>query len=921
MTRVAKRRWLLLVPVVLSVLLVQSAVQAAPPLELLERHGDAGREFEEVVIGDKLVYYHVRMIGEALVEKNHIVYQLDAETGDFLARKSHWRDDLPEVLPAGLVSREAAESLVGGEVLFSHLCFISPESDVFPIEPTPMNPCWVVRSLDEHETQVVTVVDAVEGVVLGNGLAPPYGAFSLAGPRYSDPCRLAFEQYSENAADWFEQMGYPTQRAVWPTEDDVRNHLQSAQTALFYEYAHGHEQAFASGCFDGEQYLLTRASHIEEWIADYSKMPFTFLGSCDAMCATGDGTLSYEFRKGSIQKTAAVGYCHMSHGSCTLCWYAVLEWQDAFFSHLSQGNTVGEAFVAASAAEPWCGTTTCIRMVGDEELTVVPVIDRRTSSWKLIWSEVISNLHWAEGLGWGDFDIDGDPDIYLANADAANVLLHNDAGIFTDATAPPLDDVGPGRGVAWGDYDNDGDLDLYLTTAYGGNRLFRNDRRGFTDVTTGPIGDPRGSSGVAWADYDLDGDLDLYVANVHYNRLYENMGAPTWNFALGDSSDYPVPSEGVAWGDYDNDGDPDLLVANRGFANRLYRNDGGVLVDATPPPIGEIAESMGAAWGDYDNDGDLDAFFTNMFGPNKLLRNDGEGAFTDVTTELVADTERNGTGVVWLDFDNDGDLDLYVVNEGGHNRLFQNEGAPAWDFVDATVVPLDDDGLGRGVACADYDKDGDLDIYLANAGPNLLFQNNSTEGARWLQVTLEGTVSNRSAIGTRVRVVARGASQIREVSGGSGYLSQDSLPLEFGLGSAAVVDSIVIRWPSGFTETFVGVTADQIVDVVEGTLSGVDMSDPVVSEMILLGNFPNPFNPVTLIQYDLPAGSTVTLTVHDLLGRRVRELLTGEAQSPGRQSVPWDARDERGHRVASGVYFYRLEAGGEMLEQKMLLLK
>jgi hypothetical protein len=922
MTRQLRSRIRFLPAVLLAVLMLSAALPASSaPVDLFERYGDAGLPFEMLEIGGMHVYFHQRMIGDAVVEKDRIVYQLDAETGEFLARKSHWRDDLPDALPESLISQGAAEALAPGEALFTRLYIISPESDVFPLDPTPANPCWVIRSVDPRGAHTVTIVDAVEGVVLGNGVPPPYGGFSLTGPWYFQPCEGAWDAWSGNAEDWFELMGYSTEHVVWPTQAQVQGAVQSTQIAVFYELAHGWSYGFSSGCAGGQNPIDTTPSQIEYWIADYGKMPFTFIGSCGGICDTGDGTLSHEFRKGSFEETATAGYCNMAEAFCGDCWVVSIDWQDAFFSYASQGYPVKVALEYANADFPECGGPACMRFAGDPEFAIVPIVARAGATWKLVLNEYLQDAGRGGGAAWGDYDGDGDLDLYLANWNGPNKLFRNDAGEFVDATAAPLDDAGAGTGVAWGDYDNDGDLDLYVANSDGANRLFRNDGAGFTDVTTGPLGDTRASHGVAWADYDLDSDLDLYVANTGYNRLLENLGWPTWEFVVADSSTASAQSEGVAWGDYDNDGDPDLFVANRGMPNRLYRNDGGVLTDVTAPPIGGFATSIGVAWGDYDNDGDLDAFVANMFGANQLLRNQGDGSFVNATAAPLDDPSRDATGVAWLDYDNDGDLDLYVVNYLGSNRLFRNEGPPFWTFTDASIAPLDNDGSGWGVACADFDEDGEIDIYLTNGGANRLFLNDATEGTHWLGIKLVGTISNRSAIGARVRVVSGAGSQIREVSGGSGYLSQDSLPLEFGLGSATVVDTVVVHWPSGLSEAFVGVPADQIIEIVEAPTSGVGEGSAAAGEVTIRGNFPNPFNPVTLIEYELPVESAVTLTVYDLSGRPVRGLLAGDVEPAGRRSARWDGRDDRGLRVASGVYFYRLEAGGEMLERKMVLLK
>jgi hypothetical protein len=348
----------------------------ATPPDLFEEYGDGGRHFEKIEIGHMLVYFHQRTIGGATVEKDYIVYQLDKDTGELLARKSHWRDDLPAVLPEVRISREQAEAMVGGEIQFSSLYIISPESDVFPFNPTPDNPCWAVRSIGNHGEYVVTVIDSVSGVILGNGVPPPHTAFSLTGPWYFEPCVGAWTSWSQNAEWWFNAMGYSTEEIEWPTEAKVQSHIQSDETAMFYELAHGGSTSFASGCSSGNYPEYTSAGEIEAWMVGYEKMPFTFVGSCAGMCSTGNGTFAYEFRKGSSENTTVVGYCGMSEPQCEVCWGYSLDWQDALFEYMSLEYAVKDAFDLANADYPVCSSQNCMRFAGDEDFAVVPPVLR-----------------------------------------------------------------------------------------------------------------------------------------------------------------------------------------------------------------------------------------------------------------------------------------------------------------------------------------------------------------------------------------------------------------------------------------------------------------------------------------------------------------------------------------------------------------
>ena len=904
--------------------LLLSGAHAATFEELALEHGDAGREFRQAEIGGKLVYFHQRMLGEATVEKDFIVYQLDSDTGEFLARKGHWRDDLPEELPELHLSRGEAEAMAAGNTLFSGLYMISPESDVFPLDPTPVNPCWVVRSALDGGAQVVSVIDAVEGAYLGPGVPPPYAAFSLTGPQYNAPCSGAWDSWSGNADAWFSTMGYATEEIIWPEQWEVQAHVQSTTVAMFYELAHGGSSSFASGCTGGEEYETTFASEIQGWIASYGKMPFAFVGSCGGMCDTGHNSLSFEFRKGSLLETTTVGYCNMAEEFCGDCWNSSIDWQTALFGYMNEGYTVKDAHDQANADFPQCGGPACMRFAGDPTYVVVPPVARLGAPWTDATSPPIDDQFRGAGVAWGDYDGDGDLDIYLANNDSDNRMFRNDGGgAFTDVTTVILGDAGAGTAVASADYDNDGDLDIYLVNEDGRNQLFVNDGTGvFTDgAGAGPLADAGAGYGASWADFDSDGCVDLYIVNDGPNKLLRNNGPPTWTF-----TDVTLPplddarrGRTAAWADYDNDGDQDLYLTRAVYSSRLFRNEGaGVFTDATVPALADSGITMGAAWGDYDNDGDLDLYLTKMWNTNRLIRNDGGGAFSDATSPLLADAD-DGMAVAWVDTDNNGHLDLHVVNYYDPDKLFQNDGGGA--FADASDPPLNDDGSGWGGAWADYDGDGDCDVYVANGGSNALYENQIGELSHWLVVELEGTASNRSAIGARVRVVAGGLAQIREITSGSGNFSQNSLPAEFGLGDAAVVDTLEIRWPLGLVERATDVAADQFLQVTEGLWTGIAGAVAADGRAILHGNSPNPFNPVTLIQYELPTAGRVDLAVYDLSGRLVRTLVAAELLDAGRQTAPWNGRDDDDRAVASGVYFYRLEVGGEVLTKRMVLLK
>jgi hypothetical protein len=580
---------------------------------------------------------------------------------------------------------------------------------------------------------------------------------------------------------------------------------------------------------------------------------------------------------------------------------------------------LGAASVVDTIEVRWpSGTVQSLTAVAvDQALTIV----EPQPLWVNVAEGPLADAGASQGIAWGDFDGDGDEDLYVANLGGSNVLLQNDGdGSFSDATSDPLSDLSDGRGAAWADYDNDGDLDLYLVNEGGPNKLFRNDGGGiFTDATTGPLADAGYAYAGVWADYNGDGFVDLFVVNAgSANLLLRNNGDGSFTNTMAPILQDPFGfGLSAAWGDYDNDGDPDVYLGNGFGANRLFRNDGGgAFTDVTSGPLGDDGISYGVDWGDYDNDGDLDLYVANDGTANRLLRNDG-GAFVDATMGPLGD-EGPSIGAAWADYDNDGRLDLFVA-QSGSNILLKNQGSGV--FTDGTEVGLRDAESGAGAAWADFDNDGDLDLYLANAGgPNALFRNDASEGNRWLRVSLVGTASNRAGIGARVRAVAGGIAQIREISGGSGFGSQNSLAAEFGFGSATTIDSIRVSWPSGAVSDTAGLAANQSIVLVEpGDPTGAG-GPPLPKRHALHANMPNPFNPTTAFRYALPRPARVRLDVYDLSGRLVKTLRDANEKA-GIFTETWDGTDGAGRAVGSGVYFVRMETPGFSANRKILLIR
>jgi hypothetical protein len=432
-------------------------------------------------------------------------------------------------------------------------------------------------------------------------------------------------------------------------------------------------------------------------------------------------------------------------------------------------------------------------------------------------------------VAWFDMDGDGDEDLFVAAIGKDRLFRNEGGGRFAKVKGSGIDRAGdPSFGVAVGDYDGDGRPDVFVAHLGAANRLYRNEGGGrFRDAARSAGvggGSSTNSYSAAWADYDRDGDLDLYVANGSQqapakNFLYRNDGSGRFREVADEAGVGGNESSlGCAWADYDGDGLQDLFVANFGQPNRLYRNGGdGTFADrARQAGVDDAGNGAGAAWGDYDNDGRLDLYVFNTnsgASADRLYRNRGDGTFADATDEAGIRDTGDGEAAVWGDFDNDGWLDLYVVNRSDfspqRNRLYRNA---AGRFVDVTgLAGVGGSGAGQPAAAADYDGDGRLDLYVGNLpGKREELFRNRTEGGNALVVRLAGSGGNRAAIGARVTVEAGALTMTREVGSSSGRSSQNGIAAHFGLGDAPSARSVEIRWPSGVVQTLEGVPAGTV---------------------------------------------------------------------------------------------------------------
>ncbi|MEM6805252.1 MAG: FG-GAP-like repeat-containing protein, partial [Bacteroidota bacterium] len=444
------------------------------------------------------------------------------------------------------------------------------------------------------------------------------------------------------------------------------------------------------------------------------------------------------------------------------------------------------------------------------------------------------------GASWADFNGDGYEDLFVPefNHWSGNKLYINDgSGGFTPSASAgaPIQDRGAAAGSSWGDYDNDGDMDLFVSNNVRAvNHLYQNNGDGtFTRKDSSEIGELADYAGychnAAWIDYDNDGYLDLFVSDfmpTRYNQMYHNEGDGTFTRA----TDNPIALEakfsmGGTWADYDGDGLLDLFIPNgRDDNNSLYHNEGNGQFSkiASGNIVNDGGNSTGSSWGDYDNDGDMDLYVTNASNQkNFFYINNGNGTFTRDYDQIIVQEHGHSHGSAWADLDKDGDLDLIVGNDNGNvNYIYKNNGDGSFSKSD---VVKDDAENTMGMSLADYDLDGDLDLFMANnrQSTNTFYRNDIDPCISYKGIQLVGERSNKSAVGARLRLKANiygedvwQTRQINTQSGG-GASGQSSIRAYFGLGDATIIDSLVIDWPSGFEQTLTNVSINDIQTIIE----------------------------------------------------------------------------------------------------------
>jgi len=449
------------------------------------------------------------------------------------------------------------------------------------------------------------------------------------------------------------------------------------------------------------------------------------------------------------------------------------------------------------------------------------------------------------GVSFYDFNKDGWDDISLVDIDLECKFYQNNGdGTFT--LLPPFFDPVSNwkvKQLNWVDFDNDGDADISISTHSSRFRLYRNNGNFvFTEyaVMAGIPNTFDETFGHNWGDYNRDGYLDLYVCNYDFfvpdatNYLYRNNGNGTFtdvSVATGTSDGYNM-SLGAVFCDYNNDFWPDLFVMNDRLQcfNHMYRNDGGTFSDRTQElDLYYNILSMSNSWGDYDNDGDFDLYIANGNG-NLLHRNENGAYFTEVGAEAGAALYDFSWSSAWLDFDLDTDLDLHICVKplgpgSGQNRFLRNNGNGTFSEYSTEAGISPDPRHSHSSAWGDFNNDGFPDIAINNDFPAVsdLWRNTGGNGNHYLKVSLQGTVSNRDGIGSRIELYHNGGIQTRYTICGEYYLSQNSQRQIFGLGQNTYADSLIIKWPSGFIDKFYQVDADQTLHIREGSSINIDL--------------------------------------------------------------------------------------------------
>lgn len=558
------------------------------------------------------------------------------------------------------------------------------------------------------------------------------------------------------------------------------------------------------------------------------------------------------------------------------------------------------------------------------------------------------------GCSWGDYNNDGFPDLFIPNTNTNNQLFKNNGdGTFEEIVIGAIvNDGGISAAAVWGDYDNDGNLDIFVsnnppnTSPPQVNFLYKNDgppnfsfTKIFIPATQTDLNYTWSSS---WVDYDNDGDIDLHMPDNKHLRtdfFYQNNNDGSFTTITPSFVTPVVESTGVvSWIDYDHDGDQDLFMIKSGRShpngvedNRMYHNTlsetGNLEFERvhTAEMVNHLDLDFQASWGDYDNDGDMDVYLGNFDNVNYLYQNGGDSLFTRIVIGPHVQQNTRTLGSTWGDYDNDGDLDLYVLNTNGQtSRYYRNNGSGVFIALSSIIVgpPASNLSATQGVSHADYDNDGYLDLHVANSftggnAQNYLYKNAGGSN-NYIHINCAGTISNAAAIGTKVWVKATVNGnplwQLRHITGNpTGNRAQNDLRVHFGLGDATVIDSLVIEWPLGLSETYTALSTNQILNYTEGQTTSISEMEMAALNLEI---FPNPSSTETNISYQIQdASQDIQVRVVDASQRVMTTVFEGR-QNKGKYQFQLNTK-----AWAPGAYYLVLTTKTTTISKTMIIIK
>ncbi|WP_411894831.1 FG-GAP-like repeat-containing protein [Winogradskyella sp. A2] len=521
---------------------------------------------------------------------------------------------------------------------------------------------------------------------------------------------------------------------------------------------------------------------------------------------------------------------------------------------------------------------------------------------------ICGNTLFGNGVSFFDYDNDGWDDLTVATANGDPIRFYkNINGNFVEQTLNISNNNWRNKQVNWVDIDNDGDNDLFVTSDTNVNRLYENlGNMMLQDITnsSGMLNEVLVTYGASWGDYNNDGYLDVFLSNRDTtipNVLYKNNGNNTFSLV---NAEVGLLSTGTlsfcsAFIDYNKDGFQDIYVANDkiAYANTMYKNNG----DGTFTEVGletgtDITiDAMSVTVGDFNSDSWLDIYVTNDVVGNVLLQNNGDGTFTDVAQLTNTTMNSVAWGSVFLDAENDGDLDIYVTAEHDgsvlgylSSALFRNDNG---EFsLENNAVP-GDFAISYSNAIGDTNNDGYPEILVNNINHDNIFlwKNNSNTSNNWLKVKLEGTISNRNGIGSFIEISVNGEKQYRYTLSGEGYLSQNSASEFFGIGDANLIDYVKVNWLSGTEDIFYNISPNQNLKIVEG--SSLSVNEFNTNKITL---YPNPTSNILNIDSFKIIDK---LEVFNLLGEKYKSV------EPNSKDISLDI-----YQLGTGVYFIRLSS-------------